>query len=229
MASGSSDRDALSKLLQIGTVAEYQNEIEMLIKRVTTPESLLKSFYIFGLKPALQCALLRSNPSTLGEAFFKVRITEARFEDEQTATTIVNPNDLNVAILDQVLEESILYTSDRVEVVPTSMVATYEEHGYKESVSGSEISKSGISGLVSQLRDTKDEQYQAMIDAAALKAELNSLQQQVINDDLGIITSQDGPPYHMQASEKELVILKSPLDQESMFRHLKGMLRRQEQ
>ncbi|GKC20105.1 hypothetical protein Tco_1022255 [Tanacetum coccineum] len=135
MASGSSDRDALSKLLQM------------------------------------------------------VRITEACFEDEQTATTIVNPNDLNVAILDQVLEESILHTSDKVEVVPTSMVATYEEHGYQESVSRSEISESGISGLVSQLRDTKDEQYRDMIDAAALKVELNSLQQQVINDDLGIITS----------------------------------------
>ncbi|GJW50827.1 hypothetical protein Tco_0092178 [Tanacetum coccineum] len=222
MASNISERDAkdvISKLLQMGTVAEYQNEFEMLIKRVTTPESLLKSFYISGLKPTLQCALLRSNtktleeafslaleaearftdlqlweflrsnPSTLGEAFFKDRITEAHFEDEQTATAIVNPNDLNIAISNQVLEESILYTLDKVEAVPTSMVATYEEHGCQESVSGSGISESAISGLVSQLRDAKDEQYRAMIDATALKAELNSLQQQVINDDLGIITS----------------------------------------
>ncbi|GJZ81980.1 hypothetical protein Tco_0646974 [Tanacetum coccineum] len=114
MASGDSDRDAeyaLSKLLQMGTVAKYQMEFEMLIKRVTgISESLLKSFYISGLKPALQCVLLRSNPktleeafslalaaearfthlqlweflrsnpSTLGETFFKTRITEARFE-----------------------------------------------------------------------------------------------------------------------------------------------------
>ncbi|GKC43097.1 hypothetical protein Tco_1060819 [Tanacetum coccineum] len=113
MASKGSNPDAkyaLSKLLQMGTVTEYQNEFEMLIKRVTTPESLLKSFYISRLKPDLQCLLLRtnpktldeafslaraaetrfanldiwkflrSNPSTLGEDFFKARITEARFE-----------------------------------------------------------------------------------------------------------------------------------------------------
>ncbi|GKF77294.1 hypothetical protein Tco_0229764, partial [Tanacetum coccineum] len=115
MASDGSDPDAeyaLSKLLKMGTVFEYQNEFEMLIKRITTPKYLLKSFYISGLKPALQCALfrsnpkileeafslamaaearftdlqlwelLRSNPSTLREAFFKARINEARFDDE---------------------------------------------------------------------------------------------------------------------------------------------------
>ncbi|GKB56241.1 hypothetical protein Tco_0912427, partial [Tanacetum coccineum] len=113
MASDDNDQDAeyaLSKLLQMGTVENYQREFEMLIKRVMIPESLLKSFYIFGLKLDLQCLLLRtnpktldeafslaraaetcfanldiweflrSNPSTLGEDFFKARITEARFE-----------------------------------------------------------------------------------------------------------------------------------------------------
>ncbi|GJT27142.1 hypothetical protein Tco_0907417 [Tanacetum coccineum] len=113
MASDGSERDAkdaLSKLLQMGMVEDYQQEFEMLIKRVTIPESLLKSFYISGLKLNLQCLLLRSNlktldeafslaraaetrfanldileflrsnPSTLGEDFFKARITEARFE-----------------------------------------------------------------------------------------------------------------------------------------------------
>ncbi|GJX87987.1 hypothetical protein Tco_0340001 [Tanacetum coccineum] len=43
----------------MGTVAEYQNEFEMLIKRVTIPESLLKSFYISGLKLALQRLILQ--------------------------------------------------------------------------------------------------------------------------------------------------------------------------
>ncbi|GJR14126.1 hypothetical protein Tco_0796778 [Tanacetum coccineum] len=83
MASDGNDQDAeyaLSKLLQMGTVEDYQREFEMLIKRVTIPESLLKSFYISGLKLDLQCLLLRSNPKTLGEDFFKARITEARFE-----------------------------------------------------------------------------------------------------------------------------------------------------
>nr|GEW49005.1 hypothetical protein [Tanacetum cinerariifolium] len=43
-------------------------------------------------------------------------MTEARFKDEQTTTTIVNPNDLNIAIPNQVLEESVLHTSDKVEI-----------------------------------------------------------------------------------------------------------------
>ncbi|GJY04117.1 hypothetical protein Tco_0370057 [Tanacetum coccineum] len=83
MASDGNDQDAeyaLSKLLQMGTMEDYQHEFEMLIKRVMIPEYLLKSFYISGLKLDLQCLLLRSNPSTLGEDFFKARITKARFE-----------------------------------------------------------------------------------------------------------------------------------------------------
>ncbi|GJW90029.1 hypothetical protein Tco_0167582 [Tanacetum coccineum] len=44
----------------MGTVTEYQNEFEMLIKQVTIHESLLKSFYISGLKLALQRLLFRS-------------------------------------------------------------------------------------------------------------------------------------------------------------------------
>ncbi|GKF36867.1 hypothetical protein Tco_0113625, partial [Tanacetum coccineum] len=84
MASDGSDQEAryaLSKLLQRGTVAEYESEFLMLIKRVTgISESLLESFYISGLKPLLQCALLRLAPTTLGEAFSVARIMEARFE-----------------------------------------------------------------------------------------------------------------------------------------------------
>ncbi|GJS85065.1 hypothetical protein Tco_0751606 [Tanacetum coccineum] len=261
MASGDIDRDAeyaLSKLLQMGTVTEYQKEFEMLIKRVTIPESLLKSFYIPRLKLALQRLLFRSNPKTLdeafslalaaearftdlqlleflrsypsylGEAFFRARITEAHCEDENNQAVDTNVGDQedlgvknkqenqdnpNITIPDQVLEESILHTSDKVEAVPTSMVSTSEEHGCQELVSESRIYKSGISGLVPQLRDAKDEPYRAMLDAAALKANINSLQLQVINDDLAVITSQGGPSYHMQTSEKELVVLKSPLDQ----------------
>ncbi|GJW88423.1 hypothetical protein Tco_0163763 [Tanacetum coccineum] len=87
MASGDSDqnaKDMVSKLLQIGTVAEYQNEFEMLINRVTgISESLLKMFYIYGLKLALQYALLRSKPTTLGEAFSLARAAEARFTNLQ--------------------------------------------------------------------------------------------------------------------------------------------------
>lgn len=81
MASGSNDRDALSKLLQMGTVAEYENDFKILINQVTgISESLFKSIYISGLKPLLQCALLRLAPTTLGEACSMARMMEARFE-----------------------------------------------------------------------------------------------------------------------------------------------------
>ncbi|GJW21940.1 hypothetical protein Tco_0032562, partial [Tanacetum coccineum] len=87
MASGGSNQDAeytLSKLLQMGMVAEYESEFVILANRVTSiSQSLPKSFYISGLKPALQCALLRSNPTTLGEIFLLARATEARFTDLQ--------------------------------------------------------------------------------------------------------------------------------------------------
>ncbi|GJT02799.1 hypothetical protein Tco_0823968 [Tanacetum coccineum] len=84
--SDGSDQDAryaLSKLLQTGTVAKYESEFLMLIKQVTgISESLLKLFYIYGLKPAQQCALLRSNPTTLSEAFSSARATEPRFAED---------------------------------------------------------------------------------------------------------------------------------------------------
>nr|GEV40162.1 retrotransposon Gag protein [Tanacetum cinerariifolium] len=81
MALGNSDRDALSKLLQMGTVAEYQSEFGILINRVMgISESLLKSFYISGLKLALQIELLRARPAILEEAFYLARIIEARLK-----------------------------------------------------------------------------------------------------------------------------------------------------
>ncbi|GKA59643.1 hypothetical protein Tco_0758956 [Tanacetum coccineum] len=102
MASDGSDQDArytLSKLLQRGTVAEYESEFLMLIKRVMEiSESLLKSFYISGLKPFLQCALLKSNPTTLNEAFSLARVTEARFTNLQLLELLKsNPTTLGEA------------------------------------------------------------------------------------------------------------------------------------
>ncbi|GJQ90117.1 hypothetical protein Tco_0001256 [Tanacetum coccineum] len=91
MASGGSDRDAkyaLSKLLQMDPVAEYHNEFEMLIIRVTQISNHITLDEAFSLARAAEARftdlqlwkLLRSNPTTLGEAFFRVCITEARFE-----------------------------------------------------------------------------------------------------------------------------------------------------
>ncbi|GJU27442.1 hypothetical protein Tco_1166063 [Tanacetum coccineum] len=71
----------LSKLLQLGTVEDYQWEFEKLMNRVTyIPDSLLISFYISRLKLNLQHELLVSRPTTLGDAFSLARSTEARFE-----------------------------------------------------------------------------------------------------------------------------------------------------
>ncbi|GJZ38109.1 hypothetical protein Tco_0584300 [Tanacetum coccineum] len=66
----------------MGTVAEYQNEFEILINRVTRiSQSLLTSFYISGLKLELHRELWRSRHTTLGEDFSLARIVEARFEE----------------------------------------------------------------------------------------------------------------------------------------------------
>nr|GEW49620.1 retrotransposon Gag protein [Tanacetum cinerariifolium] len=136
MASGGNDRDAkdtLYKLLQMGTVAEYRNEFEMFINRVTgISESLLKTVYISGLKSALQCALLRSNPTTLGEALFKARIFEARFEDERSTTAIAKANDLNtgVQVQDLELETNVLVDDkqDDAKVVKVMGVANHQNN-----------------------------------------------------------------------------------------------------
>ncbi|GKB09905.1 hypothetical protein Tco_0843828 [Tanacetum coccineum] len=117
MASGSSDRDALFKLLQMGTVTEYHSEFEILINRVTRiSENLLKSFYISGLKQALQCALLRSIPTTFGKAFSLARITEARFEDQRSSSFSNKTSSNNSGLQNQNLTTS-RFTMPRQELV----------------------------------------------------------------------------------------------------------------
>ncbi|KAJ9553883.1 hypothetical protein OSB04_017928 [Centaurea solstitialis] len=85
--------EALSKLLQTDTVAHYQGEYEKLMNRVRDiSETLLISFYISGLKPAIQRELLISRPQTLGDAFAIARITKARFSDQWATTTPAPPS-----------------------------------------------------------------------------------------------------------------------------------------
>ncbi|GKB85276.1 hypothetical protein Tco_0957548 [Tanacetum coccineum] len=125
---------ALSRLLQRGTVVEYQKEFEMLISRVMgKSDSLLASIYIFGLKPALQQALLWSKPITLGEAFSLASITKARFEDKRSITDIAKTNYLNVRVPVQDLKEMIRHKPNKIEAFQTSMVATFEEHEQQEN------------------------------------------------------------------------------------------------
>ncbi|GJW88749.1 polypyrimidine tract-binding protein homolog 3 [Tanacetum coccineum] len=107
MASTSSDQDTLSKLLQMGTMVEYQNEFEILISRVTgISQSLLTSFYISGLKLELQRGLLRSMPTTLEKAFSLARIAEARYEDERPTIAITKPNNVTARVQVQDLEQT---------------------------------------------------------------------------------------------------------------------------
>lgn len=69
-----------------------------------------------------------------------------------------------------------------------------------------------------RLKEAEEEQYRAEEDAASLRAELNSLQQQAMSSSLGAITSMGHSPDHLQAMEKELVKLRSQLEQESLLR-----------
>ncbi|GJZ08037.1 class II heat shock protein [Tanacetum coccineum] len=72
---------ALSKLLQLGTMEDYQREFEKLMNRVTDiPNSLLIYFYILGPKLNLQHELLVSRPTMSGDAFSLARIIESSFE-----------------------------------------------------------------------------------------------------------------------------------------------------
>nr|GFA24728.1 harbinger transposase-derived nuclease domain-containing protein [Tanacetum cinerariifolium] len=86
---------ALSKLLQMGIVAKYQNEFEMIINRVTgIPQSLLIPSYISGLKLHLQRELnLVSRSTMLGDVFSLARIIEARFEDTNNQAVDNNGRD----------------------------------------------------------------------------------------------------------------------------------------
>ncbi|GKC54001.1 hypothetical protein Tco_1076746 [Tanacetum coccineum] len=110
MASGGSDwnaKYALSKLLQMSTVAEYESEFVILANRVTgISANLLKSFYISGLKLELQQELFRSMPTPLGKAFFLARIVEAHLEDERSTITIAKPNELTARLHVQDLEQT---------------------------------------------------------------------------------------------------------------------------
>ncbi|GJR94892.1 hypothetical protein Tco_0267066 [Tanacetum coccineum] len=88
---------ALSKLLQTGTIAQYQSEFEKLMNRVTdVSESLHISFYISGLELTLQRELLVSKPTTLGEAFSLARVTEARLEDQWPTTATDKTHDITI-------------------------------------------------------------------------------------------------------------------------------------
>ncbi|GJY20698.1 hypothetical protein Tco_0393264 [Tanacetum coccineum] len=54
-------------------------------------------------------------------------------EDPDVKDKQENQDEPNIAISDQVLEESPLHTSDKVEAMPTSMVTTYDVHRFMDN------------------------------------------------------------------------------------------------
>ncbi|GKV32964.1 hypothetical protein SLEP1_g41524 [Rubroshorea leprosula] len=72
--------------------------------------------------------------------------------------------------------------------------------------------------LKKRLKEAEEEQYRAEEDAAALRAELNSLQQQALGGPLGGINFMGNSSDQIQALEKELAALKFELQQESVLR-----------
>ncbi|GKA87221.1 polypyrimidine tract-binding protein homolog 3 [Tanacetum coccineum] len=151
MASGGSDQNAeyaLSKLLQMGTVAEYESKFVILANRVSGISSnLLKSFYISRLKLELQRELFRSRPTNLGQAFPLARIVEARFEDERPIIAIAKPNELTSNVHVQDLEQTTQGRGDepnRIQLVTIHHMTypiivevlnqIFSPHGYVEKV-----------------------------------------------------------------------------------------------
>ncbi|GJY50163.1 hypothetical protein Tco_0440119 [Tanacetum coccineum] len=139
MASEGSDPDAeyaLSRLLQRGTVAEYHNEFEMVISRVTgKSNSLLTTIYISGLKPALQRALLWSNPTTLGgsqnKAFDSPTTPEVAPEVPSKALRETTTTADTVAKIE---ETSEFYTSESEELGTKPKKGKSNDDGFKWGV-----------------------------------------------------------------------------------------------
>ncbi|GJZ31832.1 retrotransposon-related protein [Tanacetum coccineum] len=114
---------ALSKLLQLGTVKGYQREFERLMNRVRDiPNSLLTSFYIFGLKLHLQQELLVSKPTAVCDVFSLARTTEARMDDQATLVAGVSAGSkANKVVNDGVGEVKVLnWVQQAINVESTS-------------------------------------------------------------------------------------------------------------
>ncbi|KAL5973469.1 hypothetical protein ACLOJK_030120 [Asimina triloba] len=69
-----------------------------------------------------------------------------------------------------------------------------------------------------RLKEAEEEQYRAEEDAASLRAELNSLQHQVMGNPFGSIPPIGNSPGHIQAMEGEISNLKNELQKESLLR-----------
>ncbi|KAG8371448.1 hypothetical protein BUALT_Bualt13G0088600 [Buddleja alternifolia] len=75
-----------------------------------------------------------------------------------------------------------------------------------------------LRSLKKRVKEAEEEQYRAEEDAAALRAELNSLQQQAMRNPPGGVIATGYSLDQMQAMERELSNLRSKLEQETMLR-----------
>lgn len=69
-----------------------------------------------------------------------------------------------------------------------------------------------------RLKEVEEEQYRAEEDAASLRAELNSVQRQTLDDTIVSMPTIGASRDHIQALEKELINIKSELQKESQLR-----------
>ncbi|KAH6836602.1 myosin heavy chain-like protein [Perilla frutescens var. hirtella] len=83
--------------------------------------------------------------------------------------------------------------------------------------------------LKKRIKEAEEEQYRAEEDAAALRAELNALQQQAMHNPSGGFNATGYSHDPMQVMEKELSILRSKLEQEALLRQQEHQLLAEEQ
>nr|XP_016450122.1 PREDICTED: girdin-like [Nicotiana tabacum] len=75
-----------------------------------------------------------------------------------------------------------------------------------------------LRAIKKRVKEVEEEQYRAEEDAALLRAELNSLQQQAMSGPVSGVNPMNYPPDHMHVMEKELANLKSQLEQMTLLR-----------
>ncbi|KAF7121330.1 hypothetical protein RHSIM_Rhsim13G0076600 [Rhododendron simsii] len=110
---------------------------------------------------------------------------------------------------------------DNAKLISKLQTTEAENHVLQKRIN--DLEQNTVPSLRKALKDVAMEKDAAVVaraeeDAASLRAELNSMQQQAMSGPLGGITTMGISPDYMQSMEKELASLKSQLEQESLLR-----------